>query len=208
MAFERLGEWAASFSLAGIFDGDFSELVPIFYLALSIAFYSIIIWHFYRFVAKRDCFSFYSERFPKIVSIMKYFVLYPLAAFLFFAGFSLMLLFLSKNLEIITILSTSFAIISAIRITAYYSEDLSKDVAKMLPFALLGIFLVDPYYVSFNNIMVKVNTIPEFMNLCLQFIILIVVLEWILRITLTLKNEFFEIHKKKSLINNNAKLRA
>ncbi len=208
MAFERLGEWAASFSLAGIFDGDFSELIPIFYLAVSIAVYSIIIWHFYRFVAKRDSFSFSSKKYPKIVGMIKYFILYPLAAFLFFAGFSLMLLSLSKDLEIITILSTSFAVISAIRITAYYSEDLSKDVAKMLPFALLGIFLVDPYYVSFESIIIKINTIPEFMNLCLQFIILIVVLEYILRITLTLKNEFFETHKKKSLIDNNAKLRA
>jgi hypothetical protein len=208
MAFEGLGEWAANFSLGGILDGDFSELVPIFYLAISIAFYSIIIWHFYRFVAKRDCFSFYSESYPKIVSLIKYFVLYPLAAFLFFAGFSLMLLFLSKNLEIITILSTSFAIISAIRITAYYSDDLSKDVAKMLPFALLGVFLVDPSYVSFEDIIVRINTIPEFINLCLQFIILIVLLEWILRITLTLKNEFCETNKKKTLIGNNAKIRA
>jgi hypothetical protein len=208
MAFERLGEWAASLSLAGIFDGDFSELVPIFYLAVSIAVYSIIIWHFYRFVAKRDSFSFSSKNYPKIVGMVKYFILYPLAAFLFFAGFSLMLLFLSKDLEIITILSTSFAVISAIRITAYYSEDLSRDVAKMLPFALLGIFLVDPYYVSFDNIVVKINTIPEFMNLCLQFIVLIVVLEWILRVSLTLKNELNETHKRKTLIQKNTKLHA
>ena len=208
MAFEGFGEWAANFSLARILDGDFSELVPLFYLAVSIAVYSIIIWHFYRFIAKRDSFSFSSKSHPKIVSIVKYFILYPLAAFLFFVGFSLMLLFLSKNLEIITILSTSFAIIAAIRITSYYSDDLSKDVAKMLPFALLGVFLVDPSYVSFDNIIVRINTIPEFMNLCLQFIVLIVVLEWILRIILTLKNELCETHKKKSLISSNAKIHA
>jgi len=208
MAFEGLGEWAANFSLASIIDGDFSELIPIFYLAISIAIYSIIIWHFYRFVAKRDSFSFASKSYPKFFSMIKYFILYPVAAFLFFAGFSLMILFLTKNLEIITILSTSFAIISAIRITAYYSEDLSKDVAKMLPFALLGVFLVNPSYVRFEDIVERINTIPEFMNLCVEFIVLIIVLEWILRIVLTLKNELCETQKKKSFMRNNTKIQA
>ena len=85
-----------------------------------------------------------------------------------------MLLFLSKNIEVQVVLSTAFAIILAIRITAYYTDDLSKDVAKMLPFALLGIFLVDPSYFAFDDFIARINSLPEFINTAIQFIIFII----------------------------------
>ena len=147
-----------------------------------------MIWHFYRFIARRDCLTIHSVTHPKVVVFLKYFFVFPLIAFLFFLGFSLMMLFLTRDYEILAILSTSFAVIVAIRITAYYSRDLSKDVAKMLPFALLGLFLINPTYFGFEEIIDKIYVLPEFFNLCIQFIILITLVEWILRIILTAKN--------------------
>jgi hypothetical protein len=85
------------------------------------------------------------------------------------------------------VLSTSFAIIVAIRITAYYNEDLSKDVAKMLPFALLGLFLVDPSYFNWGTINTRISELPEFFTLMAQYILFIVLIEWILRMLLTLR---------------------
>lgn len=203
MAFEGISEWASEFSIKNVLSGDFSAMLPILYLVVSIAIYSIIIWHFYRFVARRDSFKFTAKKHPKIVGFLKYFFIYPFVAFLFFAGFSLMLLFITKNLEIIGILSTSFAIIAAIRIAAYYSEDLSKDVAKMLPFALLAIFLIDSSYFRFEDVIDKVYSIPEFFTMCIQFILFIVVMEWILRIILTirigLQNKKVKYHYKPNL---------
>ena len=35
------------------------------------------------------------------------------------------------------------AVLTAVRVTAYYNEDLSKDISKILPYGLLGIFLVN-----------------------------------------------------------------
>jgi hypothetical protein len=96
-----------------------------------------------------------------------------------------MLLFLAKELEIATVLSTSFAIIVAIRITAYYNEGLSKDVAKLLPLVLLGVFLVDPSYFRWSDIISKIDSLPEFFTVCIQFILLIMIAEWILRVVLT-----------------------
>ena len=113
-----------------------------------------------------------------------------------------MILFLTRSYEIPVVLSTSFAIIVAIRLTAYYSGDLSKDVAKMLPFALLGLFLVDPSYFSFEQIIEKVNSLPEFFNLCIQFILFIVLVEWILRISLTTKNSVLNIIENKHYTRN------
>ena len=39
-------------------------------------------------------------------------------------------------------------LVAATRITAYYNEDLSRDMAKTIPFALLGIMIID--YTSVN----------------------------------------------------------
>lgn len=126
MVFEKFSEWAAQFSIQDILRGDFSSFLPLLYLAISIAIYSILIWHFYRFIARRDIFKFTSKKRVKTFVFLKHVFLFPLVAVGFFAGFALMLLFLAKNLEIATVLSTSFAVIVAIRITAYYNEDLQK----------------------------------------------------------------------------------
>ena len=189
MAFEKISEIFSQFSFENILRGDFSSFQPLFYLIISIAIYSIIIWHFYRFIARRDCFKLTPRRHVKIIQFLKYFFLFPFVAFLFFAGFSLMLLFLTKSYEVSEILSISFALITAIRITAYYSGDLSKDVAKMLPFALLGIFLVDASYFRIEDIIDKAYELPDFFVMALQFIIFIIFVEWILRVLLVIKRK-------------------
>ena len=102
-----------------------------------------------------------------------------------------MILFITREYDFSSILSTSFAVVIAIRLTAYYSEDLSKDVAKMLPFALLGLFIADPSFFSYAEISAKISSLPEFLSLCIQFIILIVLIEWILRILLSIRKKIF-----------------
>lgn len=198
MVGEGISEWASGLSLDKILSGDFSGFVAIFYLIISIAIYSILIWHFYRYIARRDCFKISPRRHKKAIGFLKYFLFFPFVAFLFFAGFSLMMLFLTKSYEIPDVLSTSFAIIAAIRICAYYSEDLSKDIAKMLPFALLAIFLVDASYFRFSDITAKIGSLPEFFTVCIQFIVFIILMEWILRILLAIRYAIFP--KKRRMI--------
>ena len=196
MVGEGISEWASEFSLDKILSGDFSGFAAIFYLIVSIAIYSILIWHFYRYIARRDCFKTSPRRHKKVIGFLKYFLFFPFVAFLFFAGFSLMMLFLTKSYEIPDVLSTSFAIIAAIRICAYYSEDLSKDIAKMLPFALLAIFLVDASYFRFSDITAKIGSLPEFFTVCIQFIVFIILMEWILRILLAIRYAIFPKKQK------------
>ena len=57
MALENFSEWTAQFSIDRILGGDFSAFISIFYLVIAIAIYSILILHFYRFIATRDCFK-------------------------------------------------------------------------------------------------------------------------------------------------------
>ena len=58
-----------------------------------------------------------------------------------------------------------------------------KDL-KMLPFALLGLFLVDPSFFSYTEIITKIETMPEFFSQCIQYIVFIVLIEWVLRMIL------------------------
>jgi len=185
MEFTGLNEFTQHLSLDKILSGDFSGLISVFYLAIAIAIYALLIYNFYRYIARRDCFKPSKRKHSKTIGFLKYFFLFPFVAVVYFMGFSLMLLFLSKDIELAVVLSTSFAVILAIRITAYYTDDLSKDLAKMLPFALLGVFLVSPSFFEYQDVVNKINSLPDFVNTALRFIFFIIIIEWILRILLT-----------------------
>lgn len=187
MDFTNFNEWTSNLSLDKLLSGNLEAFVPLLYLIISIAIYSIIIFHFYRFVARRDCFKPSKLKHTKTVGFLKYAFLFPFVAILFFMGFSLMMIFLTRNYPVGQILSTAFGVVVAIRITAYYNEDLSRDVAKMLPFALLGVFLVDPSYFTPGEVMNRINSMPEFANLIIQYIFFMIIVEWILRIALTIR---------------------
>jgi len=191
MAYEPISAWASQLSLDSLMQNNLSVMLPLFGLVISIAIYSIFIWHFYRFIAQRDCFKISNGNHPRLIGFVKYFLIYPFVAFLFFTGFSMVLMFLTNDSDLGVILSTSFAVIMAIRVTAYYSKDLAKDVAKMLPFALLALVLIDPSMFVIEDMVAKVNSLPEFFTVAVQFIVFIVLAEWIMRILLAIKNAVF-----------------
>jgi nitrogen fixation/metabolism regulation signal transduction histidine kinase len=206
MALENIAdvsEWSKNFSLEQLLKGNLEAFQALFYLIIMIALYSIAIYHFYRYIARRDCFKPSKRKHTKFVGFCKYFFLFPLVAIIFFLGFSLILISLTKQGgffggEIESILSLSFAIIVTIRITAYYTEDLSKDVAKMLPFAVLGVFLVDSSYFSMDTVITRLSTLPQYVNTIMQFLILIILVEWILRVTLKIRYRIFPKKEKSS----------
>ena len=179
------------FSFDKILSGDLSLFTWLFSVIIMIAIYSMLIYHFYRYIARRDCFKPSERKHTKTISFLKYGFLFPFVAILFFMGFSFMLIFLTRSYDISHVLYTAFAIVVAIRITAYYTEDLSKDVAKMLPFAILAIFLVDSSYFSIESVTERINALPEHINSILQFLILLILVEWILRIALTIRYAIF-----------------
>ena len=180
-----------NFSFEKILSGDLSLFTWLFSIIILIAIYSIVIYHFYRYIARRDVFKPSKRKHSKAIGYLKYALLFPFVAFLFFIGFSLMLIFLTKSYTVLNILYVSFVIIVAIRITSYYTEELSRDVAKMLPFAILAIFLVDSSYFSIDTVTARLNTIPENINAIIQFLILIIIVEWILRLALKVRYAIF-----------------
>lgn len=189
-----ISEWTKNLSLDELFSGNFEAFTALFYLIFMIALYSIVIFHFYRYIARRDCFKESKRKHSKLVGSLKYLFLFPFVAIIFFVGFSLILISLTReggSYNIESILALSFAIIVAIRVTAYYTEELSRDVAKMLPFAILAIFLIDSSYFKMDAVITRISTLPTYVNGIIQYLVLIIIVEWILRVGLTIRYLIF-----------------
>lgn len=173
-----------------------------FYI-IFIGMYAIFIWAFYRFLAKRDIFHLDLNKYSKSVHplfgrffeviffFIKFLVIFPIIIFFWFGILSLFLLFLSKSQSINQIILISVGIVGAIRLTSYISEDLSKDLAKMFPFTLLGIFLIDPNFFSIENFIQKIFQIPSFIQDIFLYLIFIFFIEIFIRLIFTLTTAIF-----------------
>jgi hypothetical protein len=186
-----------------MFDIDINQaytiLKPLLIFAIGMAIYSVFIFKFYKFIARKDVFELNLKRYNSsshpfirktlkmIFYIIEYILLFPVFAFFWFAILTALLSFLSKNSTIQQILLVSVAVVAVVRICAYYSEDLSKDLAKMLPFALLGIFLVDISFFTISSSLDVLKEIPSHINLLIYYLGFIIALEFILRIGYSIK---------------------
>ena len=93
-----------------------------------------------------------------------------------------MLAILSKTQDVGNILLISMTLVAAVRATAYYNEDLSRDLAKMLPFALLGIFLIDISFFSLQASIETIKLLPSMWKPMIYYFIFVVGFELLLRI--------------------------
>lgn len=96
--------------------------------------------------------------------IFEYLIVFPILVFIWFGIFSTFMFFLAKDLPVATILLMSMALVATIRITSYYKEDLSKDLGKMIPFALLAIFLVAPNFFSMELVQERFSEVSSFVS--------------------------------------------
>jgi hypothetical protein len=164
-------------------------LKEISFFLIGISAYSIFVFHFYKFIARREIFQFNigstagaGKFFRFILYVLKHIFILPLIIFFWFLVFAVILAFLSKQDLMQTILLISISLVGVIRTMSYYDEDLSKDLAKMLPFALLGVFLVDISYFSLSHSFATMMQLPGLWQLMLYYLMFIITLEFVLRI--------------------------
>ncbi|MCX6816133.1 MAG: hypothetical protein NT120_04765 [Candidatus Aenigmarchaeota archaeon] len=167
-------------------------ILPLLVYTLLLAAFGIFIWHFYRSMSKRDLFHLVikdnkTKLQKRIFYVIKYLFLFPLLVFIWFAGMTIILFFLSKAQSVETILLMSMALISAARITAYYKEELSQEIGKILPLAVLGIFMVDPTFFSLPLTISRFYELPSLAVLLVNYFLFTIVLEFVLRVLLTIK---------------------
>ncbi len=185
--------------ITGFFEGivnsvpeQYRMLVNLGFYTIFIAIYAVFIWKFYKFLASREILSlnlrqYNSTRYPgleKLLAVVlfsvEYIVILPFLVLFWFAILSLFLLILSEQ-SAQQVLLVAAAIIASTRITAYISEDLSKDLAKMLPFAILSIFLLNADFLNSGNILSKLAEVPALFSNILYFVVFIFIIEYVLR---------------------------
>jgi hypothetical protein len=79
-------------------------------------------------------------------------------------------------------------VVSTVRVISYFKEDMSSDLAKLMPLALLAIALSNPNFFSSETALSRLSEIPILWSQIVQFLIFSIVLEWILRILHLIKS--------------------
>lgn len=189
------GMVADKFSYAITHIDFYGLILPLLTYTLIIAVYGVFIWTFYRWMSKRDLFHLQikdSRRawLKKMLHMFKYVLFFPILIFIWFGALTTILFFLSKTQSTETILLISMAMIAAIRISSYYKEELSQEIAKILPLAVLGIFVVDPTFFSFELTISRFYQIPTLWILLANYLLFTIILEFILRAVLVVRRHF------------------
>ena len=177
---------------------DFNEaldlLGPASVYVLFMAVYAIFVFKFYRFLAARDMFAIDLSRYEDVslrwlrsslhvaFYILKYLLLFPIVAFFWFAILTLILAFLSRGQDFSETLSIALATVGAIRVAAYFNEDLSQDLAKILPFAVLAAFIIDISFFSVEESLESLKDVMDYSEEILYYLVFLIALEFVLRL--------------------------
>ncbi len=171
-------------------------LRPVAVYIIGMAVYAVFVFNFYRFVATRDMFQIDLSKYEEsrfrwvraflqvVMYVVKYLIVFPVFAFFWFAVLTLILIFLSKDQSFTEVLLMALATVSTIRVTSYYNEALSTDLAKILPFAVLGIFLIDTSFFSVSDSLDKLLEAESYTENILYYLAFLILLEFALRVIL------------------------
>ncbi len=172
-----------------------NQLRPAAVFSVGVGIYAVVIFNLYRFMSRRDIFNldlskyeesnhpFLSKTLHLLFYLAKYILLFPLFAFAWFGILVVMVAFLSKTREVDDLLLIAMAVLTSVRVTSYYTEDLSRDIAKMLPFALLGIFLIDLRYFDVDTSLALLDRVGAERSSIVYYWLFIVLMEFVLRVT-------------------------
>ncbi len=173
-------------------------LRPVSVYIAGMAIYAVFVFTFYRFVASRDMFGLDLSRYEQsrykwvrsflsvVMYVAKYILLFPFFAFFWFAVITAILAFLAKDQSFSQVLLMGLATVGTIRVAAYINEDLSKDLAKMLPFAVLGIFLVNTSFFQIEDSLALLDETMNYTDNILYYLLYLIALEFALRMIMGL----------------------
>jgi len=186
---------------------SFSEYIivlqPLLLYVLGMALYAWFIFKFYRLMSRQDIIKLNHDKYSKglkgivqkiarsVSYVFQNLILIPIFIFIWFVVLTTFLALLSKTSSLDSIITISIATVAVIRIAAYYNENLSQDLAKIIPFTILGVFLVDS---TFFSISVAIETVQQFPALWKQtayYIVFVVLLEFVLLVAEKIFRIFF-----------------
>ena len=169
------------------------QFILLFFFVIITVFYAVVIWKFYRFISKKNIIGlnlnqynnssniFLSKFFKVVLYFVEYILILPLLVFFWFSLFSIFLLLLTRDVDLNKILIISAVIVASIRATSYYKEDLSRDLAKLLPFTILGLAITSSNFFSVDKILGSLERLPGLFSDILIYLLFIIFLELVLR---------------------------
>ena len=182
---------------------DFAtDTFPTLMAIIAIAAYSGFVFMFYRLLAKRDLLTLDLKRyedsmtgrirvfFRSLLFVAQYVLLIPILIGFWTVVMATILTLLSDISDHTRNAMIATSVVGAVRILAYWTEDLSRDVAKILPFAVLGVFLVGSTSVNFSEFEALFSNLPELADAYLNSLILLSILETVLRVGHVVKDLF------------------
>ena len=188
--------------------GAYNIIEPLVLFILGLAVHSILVFNLYKFVAKRDIFELNLRQYNRLqhkflykiyatfLYFLEYLLFFPLFLTVWFIAFSIMIISLTNQTDAATVLLISMAIVSTIRVLSYYKQTLSKEVAKLLPFALLAVFLMDISFFSWEKSWNLLIQIPSMLEILIYYFAFVVGLEFILRIFYSISKALFNRDEK------------
>jgi hypothetical protein len=122
---------------------------------------------------------------------LHYLVVFPLISFVWLLVISFSLYLLSRTLTLDAIFVIAISLIAAIRVCAYYREDIAVDVAKLLPLVLLGLVIVEPSTFTPALLRARLEALLSSFPSSLPFLGFVVGLEFFLRAALGIRRAAF-----------------
>jgi hypothetical protein len=163
---------------------------------IGIFLYSVFIWYFYKKLSKRDLLELDLMHYDFDVSkwawlkktisvalyIVEYCFVFPIYIFFWFSVTTLLMFVIAETGDVGNILLISMSLIATVRVASYFKEELSNDIAKLLPFALLAVIITNPLFFSVEELLERISQLPNFFVILLDFITFIFVVEISLRV--------------------------
>jgi hypothetical protein len=166
-------------------------------LVLLIVLYAILIWKAYKFISRKNLLNLELKKYNKFeypfsvrlvasaLYFLEYIIILPILVLISFIVLTFFLVVLSQDQEISKIFVISAVVISAIRMTSYYKEEIAQEIAKFLPMTLLAVAILNPKSFSqtqyFSNAIIQITQIPSLIGQVGSYLLMILILEITLR---------------------------
>ncbi len=183
-----------------------------FLFIIGIAIYSLFVWYFYRFISRRDLLpkSLLPVTHDRNISKVKtvgyvaaYAVSFPTIIFIWFTVLSFFVFLIAKDMPFNVAIFVSMAIIGVVRILSYYREEAAKEVAKMIPYAILSFLLTsaalyaDPNFFTEKQFSSIPNLFVENIEGIMAALIIVTVFEFTFRFAFIIKRKIWPVADKK-----------
>jgi hypothetical protein len=171
--------------------------VNMLFLTLVVVIYAVFIWKFYTFISTKNILKLDLNKYNRtshpllakfvagLFYLIEYAIILPLLIFFWFTLFTVLLLVITKGIEVQAIVLISAITIASIRATSYipkYGERVSSELAKIIPLTLLGLSLTNPLFFSLGETLNQLLQARPLFNEIGSYLIFIVSLELVLRL--------------------------